>query len=79
LSFSDEELLRLCVEVRSVRQLLSRVSKFKDASIQPLYNVWDETLDPPHRVDEGDRGISLSWLPEDRVSEGRVRVPWRGG
>ncbi|ESQ21508.1 MAG: hypothetical protein CISAcid_06380 [uncultured Acidilobus sp. CIS] len=41
--------------------------------------MWDETLDPPHRVDESDRGVSLSWLPEDRVSEGRVRVPWRGG
>ncbi|MGC9210513.1 MAG: hypothetical protein ACP5FT_04545 [Acidilobus sp.] len=79
LSFTDQELERICLEVRSIRVMLSRVKKFRDLNVRPLYNVWDEELSPPDRVEETDRTVKLSWLDKDRIQEGKVRVPWRGG
>ncbi|ADL18872.1 hypothetical protein ASAC_0465 [Acidilobus saccharovorans 345-15] len=77
LSFEEDELQQLCVDVSNIRSLLSRVSKYRDFRVEPLYNVWDETLSPPQQVAE--RRITITWLPEDRLKDGMVRVPWRGG
>ncbi len=59
--------------------MLSRVKKFRDLNVRPLYNVWDEELSPPDRVEEADRTVQLSWLDKDRLQGEKVKVPWRGG
>ncbi len=76
LSFNDDELPELCAKLREIRQLLSRVRKFKDLNVRPLYNVWDQTLEPPDVVEE--RYVKLSWLGQGSLRSGMVRVPWRG-
>ncbi len=62
-----------------MRRLLSAVTELRALDVKPLYNVWDELLDPPDRVSQEDRSVGLTWLPQGRLHGGRVRVPWRGG
>ncbi|AMD30520.1 hypothetical protein SE86_03205 [Acidilobus sp. 7A] len=77
LSFDKGELEGLCNDIKNVRALLLRVSKYKDLRVDPLYNVWDKTLNPPDEVAE--RRVEISWLSDDRLKNNMVKVPWRGG
>ena len=76
---AEEEIIRMCLEVRAVRDLLLKVTGLKSLSVGPLYNVWDSLFEPSNDLVPQSGASQLPWLPQERKVKGMVKVPWRGG
>ena len=67
-----------CVDLARIRGFLAGLSRAKSLleGVEPLYHVWEAGS----RLGPGGSypGRGVGWLPEGRVEEGYVVLPWRG-
>ncbi|AFZ71254.1 Asp-tRNAAsn/Glu-tRNAGln amidotransferase C subunit [Caldisphaera lagunensis DSM 15908] len=77
LNFTEEEIEKLCQDIEKIRSVLNQVSVLSKLDVKPLYNVWDNILNPPAKI--GIEKIDIHELiTNERSIDRKVKIPWRG-
>ncbi|PMP59812.1 MAG: hypothetical protein C0171_01540 [Caldisphaera sp.] len=76
LSFKENETEKLCEDIEKIQMLLKQVSSIGKYDVKPLYNVWDGLLEPPYYIEIPKVRLD-EMIPEDRLLDKKVKIPWR--